>query len=138
MPSKVFLGGTCNDSTWREELIALLTIDYYDPVVPDWTSECQQEEIRQRGLCDYCLYTITPRMTGVYAIAEAVDDSHKRPEKTIFCILERDGDLSFSSGQMRSLQAVGRLIERNGGRTFMDLRACAEYLNDTGGKGNDA
>lgn len=30
---KVFLGGTCNNSTWREELKPLLKIDYFDPVV---------------------------------------------------------------------------------------------------------
>ena len=34
---KVFLGGTCNDSLWREELIKKLEIDYFNPVVDDWT-----------------------------------------------------------------------------------------------------
>ena len=87
---KVFLGGTCNESTWRDKLIKMLEIDYFNPVVDDWTEECYQEELRQREICDYCLYVITPRMTGVYSIAEVVDDSNKRPEKTIFCLLEYD------------------------------------------------
>ena len=87
---KVFLGGTCNESTWRDKLIKMLEIDYFNPVVDDWTEECYQEELRQREICDYCLYVITPRMTGVYSIAEVVDDSNKRPEKTIFCILNHD------------------------------------------------
>ncbi len=26
--TKVFLGGTCNDSLWREKLIPMLSIDY--------------------------------------------------------------------------------------------------------------
>ena len=52
-----------------------MKIDYFNPVVDDWTPECQDEEIRQRELCDYCLYTITPKMTDVYSIAEVVDDS---------------------------------------------------------------
>ena len=39
MKNKVFLGGTCNNSTWREELIPQLKIDYYNPVVKDWTLE---------------------------------------------------------------------------------------------------
>lgn len=30
---KVFLGGTCNGSIWREKLIPLLKIDYFNPVV---------------------------------------------------------------------------------------------------------
>lgn len=36
---KVFLGGTCNESTWREKLIPMLKIDYFNPVVKDWKSE---------------------------------------------------------------------------------------------------
>lgn len=32
---KVFLSGTCNESTWRDELIKLLEIDYFNPVVKD-------------------------------------------------------------------------------------------------------
>lgn len=75
---KVFLGGTCNESTWRDELIKKLKIDYFNPVVDDWTEECYKEELRQREICDYCLYVITPRMTGVYSIAEVIDDSNKQ------------------------------------------------------------
>ena len=40
----VFLGGTCNNSTWRDKLIPLLKIDYFNPVVEDWTEEAQQIE----------------------------------------------------------------------------------------------
>lgn len=34
-------------------------------------------------------------MTGVYSIAEVVDDSNKRPEKTIFTILKEYDDTKF-------------------------------------------
>ena len=40
---KIFLGGTCNESTWRDELIPNLTIDYFNPVVKDWTPDCMKE-----------------------------------------------------------------------------------------------
>lgn len=126
---KVFLGGTCNESTWRDELIALLEIEYFNPVVDDWTPECMAEELRQRETCDFVLYCITPRMTGVYSIAEVVDDSNKRPAKTVFCVLEWDGDLRFTPGQMRSLLAVGLMVEHNGGKWCKTLRECAQYLN---------
>jgi hypothetical protein len=127
--AKVFLGGTCNESTWRDELIPMLKIDYFNPVVDDWTPECQAEELRQRDLCEFCLYVITPRMTGVYAIAEVVDDSNKRPEKTVFCVLSIDGELAFTPGQMRSLDAVAKMVERNGSKAFRSLEAVAGYLN---------
>ncbi len=129
MMTKVFLGGTCNESTWRDELIRMLNIDYFNPVVDDWTPECMVEEIRQRELCDYCLYVITPAMTGVYSIAEVVDDSNKQPEKTVFCVLESADGQSFTNGQMRSLNSVGEMVKRNGGRFFASLRGVADYLN---------
>ena len=131
---KVFLGGTCNESAWREELIQMLDIDYFNPIVDDWTEECYIEELRQRVICDYCLYVITPRMTGVYSIAEVVDDSNKRPKKTIFCYLDNDDDecgykVFFDDGQLMSLERVGKMIESNGGKFFKSLREVANYLN---------
>ena len=84
---KVALLGTCNDSKWRDELISMLSIDYFNPVVDDWNEEAQANEIRERKECDYLLYVITPRLMGLYSIAEVTEDSIKQPEKTIFCFL---------------------------------------------------
>lgn len=127
---KVFLGGTCNDSTWREDLIELLRgVDYFNPVVDDWTPECQAEEVRQRDACDLCLYVLTPLMTGVYSVAEVVDDSNKRPERTIFCLLTHDCGQAFTDGQVRSLKAVGEMVKRNGGWVLETLGDCARFLN---------
>lgn len=122
--TKVFLGGTCNNSTWRDKLIPLLKIDYFNPVVDDWTPECQDEEIRQRKLCDYCLYTITPKMTGVYSIAEVVDDSNKRPEKTILCVLY-DG---FTADKHTSLKSVGKMVEANGAKSVETLSSVIRII----------
>jgi hypothetical protein len=77
-------------------------------------------------------------MEGVYSIAEVIDDSNKRPDKTIFCLLEKDIDLDsmgfycvkkFTKAQMKSLNAVGDMVKRNGGLYFTDLDSVAEYLN---------
>jgi len=126
---KVFLGGTCNGSTWRERLIPLLEVDYFDPIVDDWTPEDQKEEIKQRQICDFCLYVITPKMKGLYSIAEAVDDSNKQPEKTIFCTIFLDG-VKFDQHQIKSLKAVGEMIVKNGGQYFTSLDECADYINE--------
>ena len=127
---KVFLGGTCNDSTWRDGLISMLDIDYFNPVVDDWTPDCMAEEIRQRGECDFCLYAITPKMTGVSSIAEVVDDSNKRPGQTVFVILRSDGKDRFTRGQMKSLESVAKMVVVNGGRAFNDLGSAARFLNE--------
>ncbi len=126
---KVFLGGTCNDSTWRNDLIPLLKIPYFDPVVEDWTPECQAQEIRERENATLVLYVITPKMTGIYAIAEAVDDSNKRPRQTILCVLPADGDAEFSPAQWKSLQAVAAMVIRNGGWAVKTLEDVADLVN---------
>jgi len=68
-------------------------------------------------------------MTGVYSIAEVVDDSNKRPEKTVFCVLPVDGENEFDNGQMKSLMAVSKMVKNNGGKVFSDLTTLAEFLN---------
>jgi hypothetical protein len=127
---KVFLGGTCNDSRWRDDLIKLLTIEYFNPVVDDWTEECYKEEIKQRETCDYVLYVLSPKMTGVYSVAEVVDDSNKRPNKTLFCIIDTDDNKSFDKGQLKSLDAVSKLVSKNGAVVLPDLKSVATYLNN--------
>lgn len=127
---KIFLGGTCNESTWREKLIPMLKIDYFNPVVEDWTPACMEEEIQQRQLCELCLYVITPKMTGVYSIAEVIDDSNKRPSKTIFVRLLEDENLKFTDGQWRSIGAVADMVKRNGGAAFDNLEDVVEYINN--------
>ena len=128
-PPKVFLGGTCNGSTWRETLIPMLQIDYFNPVVADWTPECQEREIQERRTSDYVLYVITPKMTGVYSIAEVVDDVNTQPDKTVFCVLEEDGDAKFTPHQLKSLRATGELVLRRGGQYLTCLKAVANWLN---------
>ena len=133
---KVFLGGTCNNSDWRNFIINELTIDYFNPVVDDWTHDCVAEEIRQRETCDFCLYVITPKMTGTYSIAEVIDDSNKQPEKTIFCFMEGDGFDQFTKGQIKSLEQVGVMVVRNGALWLGSLTKVIDYLNSLQIKGS--
>jgi len=122
---RIFLGGTCNGSTWRDELITKLnTYDYFNPIVADWTPECMVEELRQREIAEYVVYVITPRMTGVYSIAEVVDDSNKRAG-VVLCVI---GD--WPEGQRRSLDAVKKMVQNNGGAVCATLKELARYLNE--------
>lgn len=88
------------------------------------------EEIKQRTICDFVLYAITPKMTGVYSIAEVVDDSNKKPHQTIFICLRTDGEQSFNDSQWKSLKAVSEMVERNGGHVFNDLKSAADFMNN--------
>ena len=124
---KVFLGGTCNESTWRNELIPLLEekgIEYYNPVVEDWTPECQQEEYRQKEICDVHLYLITKKMKGVFSIAEAVASCQDAGKLTLFAFANFDGE--FDEGERRSLDAVGNLIVKLGGAYHTGINTIEE------------
>ena len=122
---KVFLGGTCAGRKWRNEIIPLLTCDYYNPIVKGWNEEHRLREVNERQTADYVLYVLTADMGGVYSIAEVVDDSNKRPNKTILCILY-DG---FGPGMTRSLHAVENLVKENGAKVCADLNEVVKFLN---------
>jgi len=131
MSKRVFLGGTCNGSTWRDRMIPLLNkegIEYFNPLVPDWTEEAQKNELRERESCDFCLYGITPKMMGVYSIAEVVDDSNKRPDKTILVVMKDDDLEKFTEAQLKSLAAVANMVKRNGGMVFDNLKQASKTI----------
>lgn len=127
---KVFLGGTCNNSKWRDDLIKKLKVPYFNPVVDDWNEESQKREEIEKKNSQHNLYVITPLMTGVFSIAEAVDDSNKFPQKTLFCVLEKDEDKEFEKFQIKSLNSVKKMIKENKGKVFDSLDEIADYLNN--------
>ena len=55
---EIFLGGTCNNSTWREYIIPRLNIKYFNPVVDNWTAKNQAIEREKRQTCDLVLYGV--------------------------------------------------------------------------------
>ena len=122
---KVFLGGTCAGYNWRNKLIPLLKCEYYNPIVKDWKESDRLKEVWERQNSDYVLYVITSGLSGVYSIAEVIDDSNKRPEKTILCILY-DG---FNEQMLKSLKATENLAKENGIEVFTSLEAISKFLN---------
>ena len=76
---------------------------------------------------------ITPRMTGVYSIAEAIDDSNKRPQKTILCIQndidDNNKSIQFTKDQLKSLDKVGQMVVKNGGKFMKSVTSLVKYLN---------
>jgi hypothetical protein len=76
---KVFLGGTCgkpladtpDDITkWRDHIIPMLKIDYFNPVVSNWNRESQLREDSEKNTADIHLYVITPLQIGWYSFVE--------------------------------------------------------------------
>lgn len=123
---KVFLGGTCSGYKWRDDLIPMLNCDYYNPIVKNWSEEDRLREVHERETADYVLYVITSGMKGVYSIAEIIDDSNKRPEKTIVCVLYNNIDEQMS----KSLSATLNLAKSNGATVLNSLEDIASFLNE--------
>ena len=128
--NRIFLGGTCNETTWRNDLIRVLNqLDYFNPVVEDWTPECQAIEIDEKeNKCNIHFYCITSAMTGVFSIAEVVDSVHNKSKRTILHVIPE----GFSAGQLKSLVAVVDLVNSRGGIAYIDpeLTRSARVLNN--------
>lgn len=126
--NRIFLGGTCNDSTWRDELINLLQVDYFNPVVDDWTPGCQTVEMDEKeNKCNIHLYVITNDMIGVFSIAEVVDSVHNQRVTTILHVIPG----GFEKAQIKSLKAVVDLVKLRGGIAYIDaeLHRTARVIN---------
>ena len=126
--NKIFLGGTCNNSTWRSEIEKLVQAPMFNPVVDDWNEECQANEMYEKeNKCNIHLYVITSEMTGVFSIAEVVDSVHNKTKLTLLHVIP-DG---FNKKQLKSLKAVVDLVKLRGGVAYFnkDLNKTVEILN---------
>ena len=118
IPERIFLGGTCCETNWRDTLIPFLDnlgFSYFNPVVSDWTPECQEiENIEKNEKCDCHLYIITPEMKGVFSIAEIIDSAYSVRESSfgsmIFGILGEKNN--WNPEQWKSLMAVLEMVKR--------------------------
>ncbi|GCD09172.1 hypothetical protein [Clostridium tagluense] len=133
---KIFLGGSVTGTNplygWRGKLIPMLQIEYFNPVVKNWNEKAIKEEYRQKNdVCNLGLFVITPDMDGYFSIAEAIDFSNKKPNGAIFCVINEtfENNKKFDSNQIESLNNVGLLVEKNGGKYFKSLEEIVHYIN---------
>lgn len=128
MQNKIFLGGTCAGTTWRDELMKLVQVDMFNPVVENWTPECQIREEQEKEMwCNVHFYLISKEMQGVFSIAEVIDSVHNPRKRTILHVVP-DG---FEGHQLKSLRAVVDLVNKRGGIAYVDedISRSARVLN---------
>lgn len=129
----VFLGGTCGDSTWRSTLIPQLgeRVEYFNPQLPPgaWNEAAQKVEDFHREADDICLYVITPEGEGFYSFVEVTDDSNKRPERTVLCILTEANGKTFEGHVLKCALKTAKLVAENGGVVLENLDQVAAFLN---------
>jgi len=106
---KIFLGGTTAGDDYRKDVIPVLIkekVNFFNPVVDDWTPEAKNIEDIEKEMCDTHLFVITKDMSGVYSIAELVDSAYS-PKNTII-FFKLDG---FSKHQIKSFEAIKDLLD---------------------------
>lgn len=130
MSKKVFLGGTCNGSLWRDDLIPSLSIDYFNPVVENWDEEAQKREDFYKENSDLFVYVLTAASNSPYSIAEVVDDSNKRPTKVVFYFEENaDRGVVFTQHELKALKKIGQIVEGNGAKWAKSKEELVNFIN---------
>ena len=71
----VFLGGSCNPTTWRKKiaipLLEAAKITYYNPQVDDWYPELEQIERKYKYNSRYVLFVIDDQTRAIASLQEA-------------------------------------------------------------------
>lgn len=87
----IFLGGTCADSVWREEIaIPLLEkagLTYYNPKKQEWTTRYIAREASVKDHCKALLYVITSQSRGITSMLEVVCQAIYHVFKKIYCVV---------------------------------------------------
>ena len=128
----VFLGGTVNASTWREALITKLEVEYFNPVVKDWSPEDVQRENIAKANAAVRLYVITPKQHGAYVYVEMTANvfEHKSDQKVVIVFLDEDAGMTFDKHQISSNKAIINELSKNPEVEFFDnLNDVATFIN---------
>ncbi|CAG9783076.1 unnamed protein product [Diatraea saccharalis] len=74
-PYEVFLGGSCNPTTWRSDIaipmLKQMGITYFNPQVDDWSTELMEVEHRAKAAARALLFVLDSETRAVAASVEA-------------------------------------------------------------------
>lgn len=125
----VFLGGTCGSSTWRNKLISQLNdnIEAFNPIVENWTPECQKLEDYHKSHDDINLFVITPETNSPYSLFEIGAEATKNPKRTIVCFLDNENGTTFDGQQAKVVKKITKDLKQ----------MCVSVYNNLDELGND-
>lgn len=122
----VFLGGTCANSTWREELIKQLHdgVPFFDPQVAEWTEADAAREDACKPVAKYNVFVITGDALGTYSGWEIHEEASKDASKLIFCTV---GELP--ENQVKGINKIKQGLVKMGATVCESLHEVAGILN---------
>lgn len=138
----VFLGGSCNPTTWRQDLLIPLletrNFTYFNPQVKDWTPACVYEEAIAKNEAKILFFVIDNHTRALASMIEVVENICAG---RIFVLIIKDVELgSTITGKIvdehewRELNLarayLANLASRHGLLVFTDIKFAAHYTCD--------
>ncbi len=128
----VFLGGTCGNSTWREDLLPLLNdnVKCFNPIVKNWSEQTQKLEDEHKAKDDVYLFVITPETDNAYSISEVTEFSIEKPESTILCVMDNVNGELFSTHERKVWKKITSNLKKiHRAHVCKNLKEVARELN---------
>lgn len=136
---EVFLGGSCNPTTWRHDvampLLDSFGISYYNPQVSEWSAELVAVEHRAKACAKLLFYVLDKRTRNVVSILEAANliasqrnlvlviDNYQ-PNQSVAGEVISNKEFNELGG---SLATLHDLVEKHGIPTFSNISVAINF-----------
>lgn len=124
----IFLGGTIAGPDYRELLIPLLKVPYFNPVVDNWTEADAVRENIAKQAAAINVFVITPAAIGMYSVAEMTELAITSDKPLYVMFMEVEG-YSWNEHQVKSNTQIKKLLSKYNVLLFEDLPLLANALN---------
>lgn len=126
----VFLGGTCEKSTWRNWRSKLiekldLAVPYFDPQVEKWNEVDAAREKAFKSVARFNVFVITGDAFEIYPDWKIYEEANKDASKLIFCTIEE-----VPENQFEGISKIKKRLTRMGATVCKSLDEIAAILNE--------
>lgn len=115
--AKVFLGGSCNPTTWRRDIaiprLEKAGISYYNPQVEDWHESMIKYENDAKANAEVLLFVVDNVTRAIASIAEASYFIGQR--RNVVLVVQHFDENTYSSTNIQKTE----LKDLNRGRTYL-------------------
>ena len=127
--SKVFLGGSCNPTTWRQDeaipILAAAGVSFFNPQVDNWSQELVLIESLIKANCETLLFVIDCQTRAIASMIEASE--YICSGRDVVLVVKNMPDSSSSAPRAQQAQVNNELL---GPEQVRDLNRARSYVTD--------
>lgn len=125
---RVFIAGRGDYGNWRSDIKRLLgeAVDTIESAGRGMINA--QRDAFEKEHADSIVFVITPSALSTFDLANAVNESNKRPEKTIVCFLSAGSEWMHDPRRYAELAEIRAILEANGATCVNSLTEIAEKI----------